>query len=79
MDKQISKPLKKVKPQKELDEELVIREPVDIYMPVDSGRDPSTELVVTYQNEAAKKHPYNKESDAKTVFIQENGIVIYSF
>lgn len=43
------------------------------------GETPSSDCVVTYQNEAAKKHPYNKEQDAKTIFIHENGTVIYSF
>jgi len=71
------KPTKKPKlPKPVLNEDDVIREEP---APVDLGRDPSTEAVVTYQNEEAKKHPYNQESDAKTIFIQENGIVIYSF
>lgn len=87
--KPISKPLKKLPKEHDgtmcgdpsihdINEMLVIREPVDKDTTV-VGRDPSTDLVVTYQNEEAKKHTYNKESNAKTVFIQENGIVIYSF
>ena len=79
MDKQINKPLKKVKPPKELNEDELVREPVETHKPVEAGSNPSTEPVVTYQNEAAKKLSYNKEPDAKTIFVQENGTVIYSF
>ena len=59
--------------------EITDSEPMDPFMSLEAGRDPSSELQVTYENESAMPHSYSKDTDAISVYIKEDGTVTYLF
>ena len=72
-------PLKANKPRKELDSP-VISEPENIFLSEERVKSPiPSDQKVIYQNDDARKHKYNHESNAKVIKVMADGSVIYSY
>ena len=72
-------PLKASKPPKELDSPI-ISEPENIFLSEERVNAPiPSDQKVIYQNEDARKHKYNPDSNAKIIEVKANGSVIYSY